>query len=114
MNLRYKCAAAILSASVMVMSTAPVWAADASDASMPSKSGQRAANRQLAKAVQMKLYHTKGLVADDVHAVARSGTVTLVGMVPTQAEIDLAGKTATGVSGVTTLKNNLTIDEPGR
>jgi hyperosmotically inducible periplasmic protein len=113
MNFKYKCAAALLSASVVVMSAAPAWAADETTAA-PTKSTQRAANRQLAKAVQSKLYKTKGLVSDDVHAVARSGTVTLVGQAPTQEQIDLAGKVAQGVSGVTTLKNNLTVDEPGK
>ncbi|HDR8993878.1 TPA: BON domain-containing protein, partial [Burkholderia vietnamiensis] len=54
------------------------------------------------------------LESTDVHAVARSGKITLVGMAPDQAQIDLAGKVAESVPGVTSVKNNLTVDEKGR
>ncbi|MCA8462918.1 MULTISPECIES: BON domain-containing protein [Burkholderia cepacia complex] len=74
----------------------------------------RAANKDLAKRVQKTLYKQKGLESTDVHAVARSGKITLVGMAPDQAQIDLAGKVAESVPGVTSVKNNLTVDEKGR
>ncbi|WP_244254446.1 BON domain-containing protein [Burkholderia vietnamiensis] len=35
-------------------------------------------------------------------------------MAPDQAQIDLAGKVAESVPGVTSVKNNLTVDEKGR
>jgi hyperosmotically inducible periplasmic protein len=100
-----------------IVATAPIVGAQettgATSAATPSRSSIRAANRQLAKRVQTTLYKQKGLDSTDVHAVARSGKVTLVGMAPDQAQIDLAGKVAESVPGVTSVKNNLTMDEPG-
>src|SRR5262249_2190496 len=81
---------------------------EASSAAAHSGSSTRAANMQLAKRVQTTLYKHKDLVSTDVHAVARSGKITLVGMAPDQAQIDLAGKLAASVPGVTSVKNNLT------
>ncbi|WP_244096543.1 BON domain-containing protein, partial [Burkholderia vietnamiensis] len=86
----------------------------APSATAPSRSAIRAANKDLAKRVQKTLYKQKGLESTDVHAVARSGKITLVGMAPDQAQIDLAGKVAESVPGVTSVKNNLTVDEKGR
>ncbi|RQS62933.1 BON domain-containing protein [Burkholderia sp. Bp8963] len=85
----------------------------ATSATAPSRSSIRAANRELAKRVQTTLNKQKGLMSTDVHAIARSGTITLVGMVPDQAQIDLAGKVAESVPGVTSVKNNLTVEEEG-
>ena len=100
-----------------IVATVPVVNAQdstaAPSAAAPSHASVRAANRQLAKRVQTTLYKQKGLESADVHAVARGGNVTLVGMAPDQAQIDLAGKIAQGVPGVTSVKNNLTVDEPG-
>jgi hypothetical protein len=86
---------------------------EASSATSHSTSSVRAANMQLAKRVQTTLYKHKDLVSADVHAVARSGKITLVGMAPDQSQIDLAGKLAAGVPGVTSVKNNLTVEEAG-
>ena len=86
----------------------------ATSATAPSRSSIRAANRALAKRVETTLYKQKGLESNDVHAVARSGKITLVGMVPDQAQIDLAGKVAESVPGVTSVKNNLIVDEEGQ
>jgi hyperosmotically inducible periplasmic protein len=99
-----------------IVATVPIVDAQetgATSAATPSHSSIRAANRQLAKRVQTTLYKQKGLDTSDVHAVARSGKITLVGMVPDQAQIDLAGKAAESVPGVSSVKNNLTVDEPG-
>jgi osmotically-inducible protein OsmY len=100
-----------------IVSTVPIIGAQettgTTSAATPSHSSIRAANRQLAKRVQTTLYKQKGLDTSDVHAVARSGKVTLVGMAPDQGQIDLAGKVAESVPGVTSVKNNLTVDEPG-
>jgi osmotically-inducible protein OsmY len=110
----YVAAAIALSA---IIATVPVVGAQetsgATSATTPSRSSTRAANMQLAKRVQTTLYKQKGLESTDVHAVARGGTITLVGMAPDQAQIDLAEKVAASVSGVTSVKNNLTVDEPG-
>jgi osmotically-inducible protein OsmY len=110
----YVAAAIALSA---IIATVPVVGAQetsgATSATTPSRSSTRAANMQLAKRVQTTLYKQKGLESTDLHAVARSGKITLVGMVPDQAQIDLAGKVAESVPGVMSVKNNLTVDEPG-
>ena len=82
-------------------------------AATPSRSSIRAANRELAKRVQTALYKQKGLATTDLHAIARSGKITLVGVVPDQVQIDLAGKVAESVPGVTSVKNNLTVEEEG-
>ncbi|BAN26689.1 BON domain-containing protein [Caballeronia insecticola] len=95
-----------------IVATVPVVGAQETGAAT-SKSSVRAANRQLAKQVQSALYKHKGLEAADVHAVARSGKVTLVGMAPDQKQIDLAGKVAEGVPGVSSVTNNLTVEEAG-
>jgi hyperosmotically inducible periplasmic protein len=100
-----------------IVATVPVVGAQettgATAAATPSRSSIRAANKQLAKQVQSTLYKQKGLESTDVHAVARSGKITLVGVVPDQAQIDLAGKVAASVPGVTSLQNNLTVEEEG-
>ncbi|MEI6003544.1 BON domain-containing protein [Paraburkholderia bengalensis] len=100
-----------------VVATAPVVNAQETSAAAsptaPSSSSNRAANRELAKRVQTALYKQKGMDWSDVHAIARSGKIYLVGMVPKQAQIDLAGKVAEGVSGVTSVQNNLTVEEEG-
>lgn len=110
----YVAAAIALSA---IVATVPVVGAQetagATSATTPSRSSIRAANMQLAKRVQTTLYKQKGLESTDVHAVARSGKITLVGMAPDQAQIDLAGKVAESVPGVTSVKNNLTVEETG-
>lgn len=73
----------------------------------------RAENRALAKSVRQALAHTKGLVSSGINVIAKSGAVTLTGTVPDQPQISLAETTAQGVSGVTSVKNNLTLDIVG-
>lgn len=100
-----------------VVATVPVVNAQGTTAAAsptaPSGSSNRAANRELGKRVQTALYKQKGMDWSDVHAIARSGKIYLVGMVQKQAQIDLAGKVAEGVSGVTSVQNNLTVEEAG-
>ncbi len=66
----------------------------ATSALTSSRSSVRAANRQLAKHVQTALYRQKSLDSTDLHAVARNGKITLVGMTSNQEQIDLAGRIA--------------------
>jgi hyperosmotically inducible protein len=110
------CVAAAITIGAIV-ATVPIVGAQettgATSATTSSRSSIRAANRQLAKRVQTALYKQKGLDSTDVHAVARGGKITLVGMTANQEQIDLAGKIAEGVSGVAAVKNNLTVEEPG-
>ena len=92
--------------------------AGASSASAPvsSKAARkqvRAENRALAKSVRQALAHTKGLVSSGITVIAKSGAVTLTGTTPDQPQIALAEATARNVSGVTSVKNNLTLDIVG-
>jgi osmotically-inducible protein OsmY len=59
------------------------------------------------------LYKQKGLDSTDIHAIARGGKITLVGMAHDQSQIDMAATLAGSVSGVTSVTNNLTVEEPG-
>jgi hyperosmotically inducible protein len=118
MNSRFKHAVAFMAASALFLSLNPASAADqpnnVSTTTPASHASTRAANRQLAKAVQTALYKQKGLVSEDLHVIARSGKISLVGEVPDQMQIDLAGKVAEGVTGVSSVKNNLTVEDVGR
>jgi hyperosmotically inducible periplasmic protein len=102
-----------LGASLLVLSigAAHAQASDATAAPAPtakaSKKQQRAANHKLAQAVRKALYGTKGLVSSNITVLARNGVVTLDGTVPDQSQIDVAGQAAQGVSGVTSVKNNV-------
>lgn len=86
------------------------------NASVPAQSDKsiRTANRKLAKDVSHALARTKGLNTPNVTVRARSGAVTLEGAVPDAAQIDVAGQVAKGVSGVTSVKNSLTIRPVGQ
>ena len=71
------------------------------------KQQERAANHALAKRVRSALYKTKGLVSSGITVLAKDGVVSLTGTVPEQGQIDLAGKAAQSVSGVTSVQNNV-------
>ncbi len=85
-------------------------AADATSGKTP-KQQMRAANRQLEKQVRHALTKTKGLVSSAITIFAKNGFVTLVGTVPEQDQIQLAGDAASKVSGVTGVKNNIVLYE---
>jgi hyperosmotically inducible protein len=91
------------SASASSSASAPV-------SSKAARKQMRAANRALAKSVRQALNHTKGLVSSSINVNAKSGAVTLSGTVPDQTQIALAETTAKSVSGVMSVKNNLTLD----
>ncbi|MDR3096464.1 MAG: BON domain-containing protein, partial [Paraburkholderia sp.] len=57
----------------------------------------KAADRALQKAVVRALSKTKGLRVSTISVRARNGVVTLEGMVPEQAQAELATKVAEGV-----------------
>jgi hyperosmotically inducible protein len=80
----------------------------------PSAKSTKAANRALQRSVRKALSKTKGLSVANITVRARSGAVTLEGSVPEQPQIDLATQTAQGVSGVTSVKNALTIRAIGQ
>jgi len=100
--------ALLLGASAYAQTSTP------SDTSAASPHAARVANRALAKKVRQAITHAKPTIPTEGLAVlAKSGTVTLVGEVETQDQVDEAGKVAAAVSGVVTLKNVLGLSERG-
>ncbi|WP_168790114.1 BON domain-containing protein [Paraburkholderia aromaticivorans] len=77
-------------------------------ASPVSAKAQRAANRQLAKNVRQALARTKNLNIVNVTVRAKQGVVTLQGSMPDNGQIEQAAKIASAVSGVASVKNDLT------
>jgi hyperosmotically inducible periplasmic protein len=86
-------------------------AANAAATSAPAMSAAdaKAANKKLQKDVIRVLARTKGLSMSNVTVRAKDGVVTLEGGVPDQSQIELAGRAAAGVPGVSSVKNALTL-----
>ncbi|NUY01451.1 BON domain-containing protein [Paraburkholderia youngii] len=83
------------------------------DSAKSQKKAQRAADRALSKQVRSALTKTKGLETINITVLARRGTVSLIGYVPDNEQVQLAGDTAGHVAGVTSVANNLVPGEPG-
>ncbi|MBB4519715.1 osmotically-inducible protein OsmY [Paraburkholderia fungorum] len=77
-----------------------------------SASSVRVTDTTLRRQVKAALKKTQGLTAYDIAVRAKNGQVTLQGSVKNQAQIDLAGKVASGVQGVASVKNSLTVNRP--
>ncbi|MFM0221334.1 BON domain-containing protein [Paraburkholderia dipogonis] len=90
-------------ASATTIASAPVVSASPVNAK-----AQRAANRQLAKNVRQALARTKSLNIVNVTVRAKQGVVTLQGSMPDTGQIDQATKVASAVTGVASVKNDLT------
>jgi hyperosmotically inducible protein len=75
----------------------------------PSAKEAKAANRALQKNARRALSKAKGLNIANITVRARNGVVTLQGSVPDSQQIDLATRTAEGVSGVVSVKNELIV-----
>jgi hyperosmotically inducible protein len=73
----------------------------------------RKQNHQLESKVRHALTKTKNLDSSSITILARSGKVTLEGQAPNKDQIELAGKTATSVPGVTSVTNNVEVHETG-
>lgn len=110
----------VISGALIVMASLNAYAqsSDAMAASgtmaAPSAKSTKAANRALQRSVRKALSKTKGLNIANVTVRARSGAVTLEGSVPEQSQVDMATQAAQGVSGVTSVKNALTIRAIGQ
>lgn len=91
-------------------------AAPESTAASPKamRAAERKANRQLAKAVRRALVKVKGLDSSQIVVVAKSGAILLGGSVPGASQIDLAVSAATGVNGVSSVNNSLTVKAVGQ
>jgi hyperosmotically inducible periplasmic protein len=105
-------------AAVAFTGLAPVYAqtdAGSSEAAAPpTKANIRKEDRALEKQIRHTLTKTKHLVSSGINILVRpGGKVTLEGTAPNQKQIDLAGKTVEGVSGVTSVTNNLQVYTEG-
>nr|WP_082664955.1 BON domain-containing protein [Burkholderia ambifaria] len=69
-------------------------------------------NVTLRRQVKAALKMTKGLTSFDIAVRVKNGQVTLQGTVKSQQQIDLAGKVASEVPGVTSVKNSVTVNRP--
>ncbi|MEI5996122.1 BON domain-containing protein [Paraburkholderia bengalensis] len=87
--------------------------AGASATQTPSKKTVRKANRALSRKVLTAL-SKGGVDTVGINVLAKGGAVTLTGSVTDPSEIDKAASIAKGVSGVTSVKNSLTVREGGQ
>ncbi|WP_321926304.1 BON domain-containing protein [Paraburkholderia guartelaensis] len=90
------------------------WAQGNDTGAAPATSqSSKQANHALEKKVRAALVHAKDIKVENILVRAREGVVTLEGTVPDSAQLDKATQVAQGVAGVTSVKNALTIKEPG-
>ncbi|APA86816.1 BON domain-containing protein [Paraburkholderia sprentiae WSM5005] len=71
------------------------------------------ADRKLDSSVNKALARADGLDAQNIHVQAKNGEVTLHGSVPEQSQINRATDVASGVKGVTSVKNALKSEPAG-
>ncbi|MFM0037671.1 BON domain-containing protein [Paraburkholderia strydomiana] len=92
-------------------------AAPAADTSAQSAKSQhkadRAANRSLGRKVRNALSKAMGVTASHITVRSAGGAITLQGTVPEAADSQKAEEIATGVAGVTSVKNALSIRPEG-
>lgn len=105
-------------AALIVVASVNAWAqgseaASATTTQGASKSSIRKANRALSKKVAQAL-SKGGVDTAGINVLVKGGAVTLAGGVTDPAQIDKATSIAKGVSGVTSVKNALTIREGGQ
>lgn len=82
--------------------------ASTTDVAAP-RAQDKAADRALRKQLIRALSRTKGLNTTRITVRVKSGVVMLEGSVPDQSEVDIATRAASDVSGVTSVKNTLTV-----
>lgn len=78
-----------------------------------SKKAMRIQNRQLEKKIRHALTKIRDLDSAGVVILVKSASVVLVGTVPDEGQIQIAGNAAKSVPGVIHVKNNLIVAEPG-
>jgi hyperosmotically inducible periplasmic protein len=93
-------------------------AATSTQSSMaPAEGGSAKAARQANRALSKKVIRALskgGVKTSGINVIAKGGAVALAGSVTDPAQIDKAGEVAKGVSGVTSVKNALTVKEVGQ
>ncbi|KAE8753312.1 BON domain-containing protein [Paraburkholderia madseniana] len=103
---------------LIVVTSVNAWAQESESSAISattqgtSKSAVRKANRALSRKVVQAL-SKGGVDTTGINVLVKGGAVTLAGSVTDPALIDKAASIAKGVSGVTSVKNALTIREGG-
>jgi hyperosmotically inducible protein len=106
-------------AALIVVASVNAWAQESESAATStatqgtSKSSVRKANRALSRKVSQAL-SKGGVNTEGINVLVKGGAVTLAGGVTDPSQIDKAVSIAKGVSGVTSVKNALTIREGGQ
>ncbi|MFM0176272.1 BON domain-containing protein [Paraburkholderia sediminicola] len=105
---------ALASISVWAQSSQPAAAstgsAKAASTGVDAKAAKRA-NRELAKQVRTAIAKEKSINAANISVKAKGGAVTLYGTVPAASQIDAAAAVAKTVPGVTSVKNQIVIQQ---
>ncbi|MCP3705838.1 BON domain-containing protein [Paraburkholderia sp. CNPSo 3274] len=100
---------------LIVAVSVSAWAQGNDTGTAPATSqSSKQANHALEKKVRAALDHAKDIKVENILVRARGGAVTLEGTVPDSSQIDKATQVAQGVAGVTSVKNALSIKEPGQ
>jgi hyperosmotically inducible protein len=94
-------------------SSEPAMSTDSGSSAAPSKSDIRKANRALSKKVLQAL-SKGGVNTSGIRVLVKGSAITLAGDVPEDAQIEKAGELAKQVSGVTSVKNTLGVNEGGQ
>ncbi|CAE6734146.1 hypothetical protein R69927_01968 [Paraburkholderia domus] len=84
--------------------------AKSASAGVDAKAAKRA-NRELAKQVRTAIAKEKSIDAANISVKAKGGAVTLYGTVPATSQIDAAASVAKAVPGVTSVKNQIVIQQ---
>ncbi|MGF6769973.1 hyperosmotically inducible protein [Paraburkholderia sp. GAS199] len=111
------CGAAAVFASQLVCGAAVAQtttdAAASQTAAPASRKAVRAENHQVSRAVRHALNTTKGLTASNIAIVVKGGVVSLVGTVPVESQIALAGDVAKRAAHADSIDNRLSVAEEG-
>lgn len=113
----------LVSGALIVVASVNAWsqtsepATDTQSAMAPaggtSPKAMRQANRALSRKVLSAL-SKGGIQSSRLNVLAKGGAVVLTGSVTDESQIDKAAQIAGGVSGVTSVKNSLTVHEVGQ
>jgi osmotically-inducible protein OsmY len=114
-TLKLACGALIVVASINAwsQSSEPATSTESGTSATPSKSDIRKAHRALSKKVLQAL-EKGGVDTSGVRVLIKGSAITLAGEVPETAQIDKATELAKQVSGVTSVKNALVVQEGGQ
>lgn len=81
-------------------------------AATQGSTSQYVSDSALTAKVKAAIVGNEGISATDVNVITNNGVVQLNGTVQNQAQVNLAGKIAAGVTGVQQVQNNLQVKAP--